>query len=121
MSNIGKQPILIPENVEVIKKASDIIVKGKLGELKETFNSDIQIEINDKDVIITRNSDEKIQRFLNIDIPYIYINKLEDINAIMGQQQLENILGTLYLLDNNKQDKIESTRRANIQKCIQIC
>jgi 23S rRNA U2552 (ribose-2'-O)-methylase RlmE/FtsJ len=67
------------------------------------------------------NSDEKIQRFLNIDIPYIYINKLEDINAIMGQQQLENILGTLYLLDNNKQDKIESTRRANIQKCIQWC
>ena len=67
------------------------------------------------------NSDEKIQRFLNIDIPCIYINKLEDINAIMGQQQLENILGTLYLLDNNKQDKIENTRRANIQKCIQWC
>jgi 23S rRNA U2552 (ribose-2'-O)-methylase RlmE/FtsJ/virulence-associated protein VapD len=67
------------------------------------------------------NSDEKIKRFLNIDIPYIYINKLEDINAIMGQQQIENILGTLYLLDNNKQDKIETTRKTNIQKCIQWC
>ena len=67
------------------------------------------------------NSDKKIKRFLNIDIPYIYINKLEDINAIMGQQQIENILGTLYLLDNNKQDKIETTRKTNIQKCIQWC
>ena len=67
------------------------------------------------------NSDLKIERFLNIDIPHIYINKIEDINAIIGQQQLENILGTLYLLDNNKIDKIESTRKNNIQKCIQWC
>ena len=67
------------------------------------------------------NSDLKIKRFLNIDIPHIYINKIEDINAIIGQQQLENILGTLYLLDNNKIDKIESTRKNNIQKCIQWC
>ena len=67
------------------------------------------------------NSDVKIQRFLNINIPYIYINKLEDINAIMGQQQLENILGTLYLLDNNKPDKVDAARKANIQKCLQWC
>tara|TARA_Y100000389_G_scaffold150951_1_gene150608 strand:- start:6546 stop:7703 length:1158 start_codon:yes stop_codon:yes gene_type:complete len=67
------------------------------------------------------NSDTNIKRFLNIDIPYLYINKLEDINAIMGQQQLENILGTLYLLDNNKPDKIETTRKNNVQKCIQWC
>ena len=63
----------------------------------------------------------RIERFLNIDIPYIYINKLEDINAIIGQQQLENILSTLYLLDNNKQDKLEIIKKNNIQKCIQWC
>ena len=67
------------------------------------------------------NSDNKIERFLNIDIPYIFINKLEDINAIIGQQQLENILSTLYLLDNNKQDKLEIIKKNNIQKCIQWC
>ena len=39
----------------------------------------------------------------------------------MGQQQLENILGTLYLLDNNKPDKIEAARKTNIQKCLQWC
>jgi cap1 methyltransferase len=67
------------------------------------------------------NSKEKINRFLNINIPYIYISKLEDINAIIGQQQLENILATLYLIDNNKPEKIESLRKINIQKCIQWC
>lgn len=67
------------------------------------------------------NSERKIKRFLNIEIPYLYINKLEDINAIFGQQQLENILSTLCLLDNDKPEKLEIIRKNNIQKCIQWC
>jgi len=62
-----------------------------------------------------------IVRVLSIPIPYIYINKLEDINAILGQQQLENILYTLHLLDNNKSDKLEIIKKNNIQKCVQWC
>lgn len=69
--------------------------------------------------LLTENC--KIERFLNIDIPCVYKNKLEDINAIIGQQQLENILSTLYLLDNNKQDKVENIKKNNIQKCVQWC
>ena len=67
------------------------------------------------------NSDCYIERFLKIDIPYIYINKLEDINAVIGQQQLENILTTLYLLDNNKIDKLDTIKKNNIHKCIHWC
>ena len=44
---------------------AEVIVKGKLGELTKTFNYDIQIEINEKDVVVTRKSDEKIQRELH--------------------------------------------------------
>ena len=67
------------------------------------------------------NNDEYIERFLNLDIPIFYLNKIEDINSIIGQQQLENIISTLYLLDNNKQDKLENIKKNNIQKCIQWC
>ena len=67
------------------------------------------------------NSDCYIERFLNIDIPYIYINKLEDINAVIGQQQIENIITTLYLLDNNRLDKLDTIKKNNIQKCIHWC
>ena len=45
MSNIGKQPIQIPEGVEILRENADVIVKGKLGQLSQTVNSDIQIEI----------------------------------------------------------------------------
>lgn len=67
------------------------------------------------------NTENCVNRFLNIKLPYLFINKIEDINAIIGQQQLENILLTLGLLDNNKTDKLDSIKKNNIQKSIQWC
>ena len=67
------------------------------------------------------NANISIKRYLKIDIPYIFINKLEDINAIIGQQQLENILTTFYLIENGKEDKIETIKKNNIQKSLQWC
>ena len=62
MSNIGKQPIPIPEGVELRQNGTEITVKGKLGELKQNFHPAANISINEKKVIITRSSDEKQQR-----------------------------------------------------------
>lgn len=73
-------------------------------------------------ILNDQNGNEKtIQRFLNIEIPYFYTNKIEDVNAVIGQQQLENIIATLYILDNSKQDKLETLKKNNIQKCVQWC
>ena len=65
--------------------------------------------------------EDNISTILNIRLPYLYINKIEDINAILGQQQLENILSTLHILDNNKPDRLDSIKKNNILKCIQYC
>jgi 23S rRNA U2552 (ribose-2'-O)-methylase RlmE/FtsJ len=83
------------------------------------------------------NSDELINKFypvfnnesMNINIseiftmrtPYLFINKIEEINAIYGQQQLDSIASTLNLIDNNKSDKIENLKKHNIQKCVSWC
>ena len=67
------------------------------------------------------NTEKNISRFLNIEVPYILTNKIEEINAIIGQQQLENILLTLNILDNRKSEKLETLKKNNIQKCIQWC
>jgi hypothetical protein len=58
---------------------------------------------------------------LNIEIPYLYINKVEEYNAIFGQQQIENIYMTLQLIINNRRDKLEMMKKAHIQKCIEWC
>jgi 23S rRNA U2552 (ribose-2'-O)-methylase RlmE/FtsJ len=63
-----------------------------------------------------------ISRFLNIPVPAFYISKVEEYNAILGQQQLENIHYTITLIDNkHNQDKIDALIKGNIQKCIQWC
>jgi len=50
MSRIGKQPIKIPENVEVKIEGDLIIVKGPKGELKNRIPREIKIEIKDKEL-----------------------------------------------------------------------
>lgn len=72
-------------------------------------NTDMRIESN------------TIFSILNIEIPYLYINKVEEYNAIFGQQQIENIYMTLQLIINNKRDKLEMMKKTHIQKCIEWC
>jgi len=68
------------------------------------------------------NTQIPIHRLLNIPIPNYFLNKLEEYNAIFGQQQIENIHQTIILIENkHKNDKIEAMIKTNIQKCIQWC
>ena len=62
-----------------------------------------------------------IQRFLTIQIPINFMNRVEEYNAIVGQQQLENIHQTLLLIQANKNDKLEHLIQTNVKKCISWC
>jgi len=63
-----------------------------------------------------------VHRFLTVPVPYFFIIKMEEYNAIFGQKQIENIHYTILLIDNkHKQDKIDVLIHLNIQKCIQWC
>lgn len=61
-------------------------------------------------------------RFLNIDISYLFIKKMEEYNAIFGQKQIQNIHYTLSLMESKtKLDKIEMLVKTNIQKSTDWC
>ena len=65
---------------------------------------------------------ENIKHIIDKDIPYFYINKIDDINNIIGQQQLETIDQAINIYKNkNKDDKLESLKKINIQKCVNWC
>ena len=64
------------------------------------------------------SNDKLIHRFLNIPISYIYINKLEELNAIFGQQQIENINLTFNIIESKSQEKLDLYQKNNINKCI---
>jgi len=70
------------------------------------------------------NAKTHVYRFLNIDISSYFVTKLQEYNAIFGQQQLENISQTLNLISQNdekKTDKCETLLKNNVLKCIQWC
>ena len=68
------------------------------------------------------STDQLIKSFITIRPSSYFINKLEEFNAIFGQQQIENIHNTILLMNNkNKAVKIENLIKTNIQKSIQWC
>jgi hypothetical protein len=88
---------------------------NKLLELKREF-------IMKTTTMDKNNNTVNIYSIINNDIPCYFINKLDDINIIMGQQQLEYICQIINIFKNtNKNEKMELIRKTNIQKCVLWC
>jgi len=61
-------------------------------------------------------------RFLNCPVASYYLNRIEEYNAIFGQQQIENIQQTIILMENkHKSERIENYVKSNTLKCINWC
>jgi len=66
MSRIGKQPVTVPGGVTVtVGKDNVLSVKGPKGELKQTVDRDIKIEVVDGAVQVTRPTDQIRHRALH--------------------------------------------------------
>ena len=71
---------------------------------------------------IQQLNNKNIKSIIDIEIPYYFINKLDDINIIIGQQQLESLDQIINIFKNkNKEDKIENIKKTNIQKSVSWC
>ena len=67
------------------------------------------------------NHDSYLSRLFDFDIPYVTINRIEEYNAIFGQQQIECISQTLSLINSSNYDKLENMKRSHIQKSVTWC
>lgn len=65
MSRIGLKPIEIPNGVTVTKEGNTVTVKGPKGELTRTLHEEMVIDIQEKEVIVSRPSDQKEHRSLH--------------------------------------------------------
>jgi 23S rRNA U2552 (ribose-2'-O)-methylase RlmE/FtsJ len=64
----------------------------------------------------------RVWRLLNVPVPRHFTKQIEDVNALFGQQQIENIHYTLSLIDKHvKCDKTDQLTKQNITKCINWC
>ena len=117
------------EKINIIKPTtSNIITHDKyiiLQNLKlnyysfETINNYI---VALKNIIDKFNHNNNIHKLIDGKIPYYFLNKIDDINIIIGQQQLESLNQIINILKSkNKNDKIDCLKKHNIQKSINWC
>ena len=64
MSRVGKNPVMIPDGVEVQLSGRSLAVKGKLGSLTYTVPSDVDVKVEGKAIQFTPKSQSKQARAL---------------------------------------------------------
>ena len=73
-------------------------------------------------VFLKKLEDKNIVSILDFDIPNYFLTKINDMNIIIGQQQLESLDTIINILKNkNKENKIETIKKSNIQKSVIWC
>jgi len=66
MSRIGKQPVIVPDGVTISVGNDNVItVKGPKGELKQSIDRDIIINVKDGEINVTRPTDQIRHRALH--------------------------------------------------------
>jgi len=66
MSRIGKLPVSLPTGVTIDVSDSNVIsVKGPLGELKQSIDKDMKVEMVDNTIVLTRPSESKNHKSLH--------------------------------------------------------
>lgn len=73
-------------------------------------------------VFLKKLDNKNINEILDFEVPYYFKNKIDDLNIIIGQQQIDALDKIISIYKNkNKNDKIESVKKSNIQKSVIWC
>jgi hypothetical protein len=73
-------------------------------------------------LFLKKVENKNINYIFDFDLPYYFKNKIDDLNIIIGQQQLEALDQIIVIYKNkNKDDKIENIKKNNIQKSVSWC
>ncbi len=94
MSRIGKMPVKILDGVTVtIKEGNTLVVKGKMGELTDTFNNTLTIKEEDGNIIVERPDDTKTSRSLHGLTRSLIANMVEGVTNGYEKKLLINGVG----------------------------
>ena len=94
MSRIGKKPVVIPANVTVnVAEGNVVTVKGPKGELTNTFNADMMINVEGNVLTVSRPSDEANHRALHGLTRTLIANMVEGVEKGFAKELEVNGVG----------------------------
>ena len=101
MSRIGKNPVSIPQGVEVNVNDNMITVKGKLGELTQEISEGISISIEEGTISLTRASESKDHKAQHGLMRALVANMIEGVSK--GWTKELELVGVGYRASNQGQ------------------
>jgi large subunit ribosomal protein L6 len=100
MSRIGNNPITIPEGVTIEVQPTQVVVKGKLGELTQEY-SDVEIKIEENTLTVSRPSDKKFVKSKHGLYRALIANMVEGVS--LGFTKELELVGVGYRASNQGQ------------------
>ncbi len=95
MSRIGKAPVEIPKGVEIKLEAGNVLkVKGPKGELTQQIDNRITVDVQEKEVLISRSSDIPAERSLHGLYRALLANMVEGVTV--GFKSVQELHGVGY-------------------------
>ena len=101
MSRIGKNPVSIPQGVDVNINDNIITVKGKLGELSQTISDGISVKIEDATIFLDRASESKDLKAQRGLMRALFSNMIEGVSK--GWTKELELVGVGYRASNQGQ------------------
>ena len=109
-----------PQSSRYANSEKYIVCKGFLYSKVDTFYPFVHRAF--EKMLAPTKTPTSILRFLTVPVNNLFVTKLEEYNAIFGQQQVENIYQTIMLIENkHNQERIDIMIKNNVQKSIQWC
>ena len=94
MSRIGKQPIELPDKVEVTIRGSEVTIKGPQGELAHTCHPDMEVKLQGRTLTVERPTDHRNHRALHGLTRSLLANMVHGVSQ--GYTKTLEIVGTGY-------------------------
>lgn len=101
MSRIGKQPVTIPEKVDVKLDGHTILVKGPKGELSRELSQEVEVAIEGDEIIISRRDDGRTARSFQGLVRSLVANMVEGVSE--GYKRSLEINGVGYRAEQRGQ------------------
>jgi len=122
----------IYDKIYLVKPLISSITKGERYLICKGFNENFihqsRLLVNMEEHLISKMNNSElitskcINSLIDNELPYYLLNRLEESNLVIGQQQLEAYDQIINIFKNkNREEKIENLKRSHIQKCIQWC